>query len=39
VLRALDEIVQHVLPGHAPLPTHWDGPVERAPEAVAPTSS
>ncbi|WP_233404714.1 alpha/beta hydrolase [Actinotalea solisilvae] len=30
VRRVLDEIVQHVLPGHAPLPTTWDGPVETA---------
>lgn len=30
VRRVLDEIVQHVLPGHGPLPTTWDGPVETA---------
>lgn len=30
VRRVLDEIVQHVLPGHPPLPTTWDGPVETA---------
>jgi hypothetical protein len=33
----LDEIVQHVLPGHAPLPTHWDGEVLHPNEAAAPT--
>ena len=26
VRRVLDEIVSHVLPGHGPLPTTWDGP-------------
>lgn len=26
VRRVLDEIVAHVLPGHGPLPTVWDGP-------------
>ncbi|GEA81650.1 alpha/beta hydrolase [Cellulomonas sp. CW35] len=26
VRRVLDEVVAHVLPGHAPLPTTWDGP-------------
>ncbi len=25
----LDEIVQRVLPGHAPLPVTWDGPMEK----------
>jgi hypothetical protein len=38
VRRVLDEIVQHVLPGHEPLPTLWHGPVERAPEAVTPAT-
>jgi len=33
VRRVLDEIVAHVLPGHAPLPTHWDGPMATAGEA------
>lgn len=32
VRRVLDEIVQHVLPGHGPLPTTWDGPVDIAGE-------
>ncbi|NTW40642.1 MAG: alpha/beta hydrolase [Cellulomonadaceae bacterium] len=32
VRRVLDEIVAHVLPGHAPLPTWWDGPVGTAGE-------
>ncbi len=30
VRRVLDEIVAHVLPGHAPLPTVWDGPMGTA---------
>ncbi|GEL95582.1 hypothetical protein CCO02nite_22400 [Cellulomonas composti] len=30
VRRVLDEIVAHVLPGHAPLPTTWSGPVGTA---------
>ncbi|WP_278235047.1 alpha/beta hydrolase [Isoptericola sp. AK164] len=30
VRRVLDEIVQHVLPGHAPLPTRYAGEVEHA---------
>ncbi|GAB6936691.1 alpha/beta hydrolase [Isoptericola variabilis] len=30
VRRVLDEIVGHVLPGHAPLPTHYDGEVRQA---------
>ncbi|MBX9243962.1 alpha/beta hydrolase [Actinotalea ferrariae] len=30
VRRVLDEIVGHVLPGHGPLPTTWDGPAETA---------
>lgn len=33
VRRVLDEIVEHVLPGHGPLPTHWDGPMATAGEA------
>jgi alpha/beta superfamily hydrolase len=36
VRRVLDEIVGHVLPGHPPLPTTWDGPSETAQGAVAP---
>jgi alpha/beta superfamily hydrolase len=36
VRRVLDEIVQHVLPGHAPLPTHWDGELVDTAAAVAP---
>ena len=31
VRRVLDEIVAHVLPGHGPLPTVWDGPSTQAP--------
>ena len=31
VRRVLDEIVAHVLPGHGPLPTTWDGPSTQAP--------
>ncbi len=30
VRRVLDEIVAHVLPGHAPLPTSWTGAVDSA---------
>jgi alpha/beta superfamily hydrolase len=30
VRRVLDEIVEHVLPGHGPLPTAWDGPSTQA---------
>ena len=30
VRRVLDEVVAHVLPGHAPLPTVWDGPMTTA---------
>jgi len=30
VRRVLDEIVGHVLPDHAPLPTHYDGEVRQA---------
>jgi alpha/beta superfamily hydrolase len=30
VRRVLDEVVAHVLPGHPPLPTHWDGPAATA---------
>ena len=30
VRRVLDEIVGHVLPGHAALPTHYDGEVRTA---------
>jgi alpha/beta superfamily hydrolase len=37
VRRVLDEIVQHVLPGHDPLPTHFDGDVEHAESATATT--
>ena len=37
VRRVLDEIVQHVLPGHPPLPTRYDGEVQQAP-AAAPTT-
>ncbi|MDM7830915.1 alpha/beta hydrolase [Cellulomonas edaphi] len=37
--RVLDEIVGHVLPGRAPLPTTWDGPSETAPSAVAPAAA
>ena len=33
VRRVLDEIVGHVLPGHGPLPTVWDGPSTLAPRA------
>ena len=36
VRRVLNEIVQHVLPGHAPLPTHWDGELVDTAAAVAP---
>ena len=35
VRRVLDEIVAHVLPGHAPLPTTWDGPAGQAPDPRA----
>ncbi len=31
VRRVLDEIVAHVLPGHDPLPTTWDGAIASAP--------
>ncbi len=31
VRRVLDEIVAHVLPGHGPLPTTWDGAIASAP--------
>nr|BFF23770.1 hypothetical protein GCM10025732_17350 [Glycomyces mayteni] len=27
--EALDRIVSRILPGHGPLPTTWDGPMER----------
>jgi alpha/beta superfamily hydrolase len=38
VRRVLDEIVAHVLPGHPPLPTHYDGEVTQAPsDAPVPT--
>jgi alpha/beta superfamily hydrolase len=37
VRRVLDEIVQHVLPGHDPLPTHFDGAVTHAEGATATT--
>lgn len=33
VRRALDEIVRFVIPGHPPLPTTWDGPLDTAPGA------
>ena len=36
VRRVLDEIVAHVLPGHAPLPTTWDGPSETAAGVLTP---
>ena len=35
VRRVLDEIVAHVLPGHAPLPTEWSGPHSTAGSAGA----
>lgn len=38
VRRVLDEIVQHVLPGHDPLPTHHDGEVQHASD-VAPVTT
>jgi alpha/beta superfamily hydrolase len=34
VRRVLDEIVAHVLPGHRPLPTAWDGPSTQAPRSA-----
>jgi uncharacterized protein len=37
VRRALDEIVGHVLPGHPPLATTWDGPSETA-QGTLPTA-
>jgi hypothetical protein len=33
----LDEIVQHVLPGHASLPTRWQGEVQQADQTPAPS--
>ncbi|WP_225224839.1 alpha/beta hydrolase [Cellulomonas sp. JH27-2] len=36
VRRVLDEIVAHVLPGHAPLPTTWEGPSETAVGVLTP---
>jgi len=36
VRRVLEEIVQHVLPGHAPLPTHWEGEILDTSETSAP---
>lgn len=35
VRRVLDEVVGHVLPGHPPLPTHYDGEVQQAQAAPA----
>lgn len=35
VRRVLDEVVAHVLPGHGPLPTTWDGPMSTATQAGA----
>ncbi|MCR6689305.1 alpha/beta hydrolase [Cellulomonas sp.] len=35
VRRVLDEVVAHVLPGRAPLPTTWSGPAETAHVAPA----
>ena len=37
VRRVLDEIVAHVLPGHGPLPTVWDGPSAQAANGTDPT--
>ena len=37
VRRVLDEIVAHVLPGHTPLPTVWDGPSTVASSGTDPT--
>ena len=37
VRRVLDEIVAHVLPGHGPLPTTWDGPSTQATGSADPT--
>lgn len=37
VRRVLDEIVAHVLPGHPPLPTVWDGPSTLASNGTDPT--
>jgi uncharacterized protein len=31
VCRVLDEIVERIVPGSCPLPTHWDGPSETWP--------
>ncbi len=36
VRRALDEIVARVAPGREPLPTTWDGPMEREPSPLDP---
>jgi uncharacterized protein len=38
VRRVLDEIVTHVLPGHGPLPTAWDGPSTQATNGADPTT-
>ncbi len=35
VRRVLDEVVAHVLPGHGPLPTTWDGPMTTAAQPAA----
>jgi hypothetical protein len=35
VRRVLDEVVAHVLPGHGPLPTTWDGPSTTAENPAA----
>lgn len=34
VRRVLDEVVAAVRPGFGPLPTHWDGPMEREPSVL-----
>ncbi|HET7475773.1 MAG TPA: alpha/beta hydrolase [Dermatophilaceae bacterium] len=34
VRRVLDEVVEQVRPGFGPLPTHWDGPMEREPSTL-----
>jgi len=39
VRRVLDEIVAHVVPGHPPLPTTWDGPSETAAGASSPAAA
>ncbi len=37
VRRVLDEIVAHVVPGHGPLPTVWNGPSTQARGDADPT--